>query len=137
MFKFTIVEDVDTLVKMWKRLLVLARENGPDVEPDQLLRMVLRCIECGVVFLVRGNTGLIGFVCVEQTGRHSATLRSIPREQVTGLGKTCLEAVKVWATEEGIKRVFVTTRRFSGSNFKYFRTSLGFRQYSVTLSMEI
>ena len=137
MFKFQKVKDVETLIKTWKRLVTLAGANGPELAASALLDMFLACLSNGVVFLVRGDQGLIGFVCVEAISGGCVVLRSVPRDKVPGLGKACLAQVKEWASDERYERIFVTTTQFSGSNFKYFKHTLGLHQYSVTFSTKV
>jgi hypothetical protein len=137
MFKLQRVEDVDTLVKTWRRLVVLAEGNGPEVSTKSLLDMFLQCLNNGGVFFVRGDEGLIGFVCVEAMSDECVALRSVPRDKLPGLGKACLTYVRDWAKSEGFRRLFVSTSQFSGSNFKYFKHTLGMQQHSVTFSMKL
>lgn len=137
MFNVTRVEDVNVLLKLWPRLITLAREDSVGMTTEKLLTLLLSCLSSGAVFTVRGDSGLIGFVCVDVLNEHNVALRSIPRERVPGIAKACLTAVKEWAKGEGFKRLFVTSTSFSGSSFKYFKHTLGLPQYSITFSTKL
>lgn len=137
MFNLTQLSDVDQLVKLWPRLLSLAYADRPETTSKKLLPLLLACVSNGAVFLVRGDSGLVGFVCVDVLNEHNVALRSIPKERVPGMAKACLTAVKEWAKREGFRRILVTSYNFSGSNFKYFKHTLGLPQYSVTFSTKV
>lgn len=137
MFNLQQVEDIDVLVKTWRRLVVLANGEGSAMSTKSLLEMFLECLDNGAVFLVRGDNGLVGFVCVEALTDSCVALRSVPRDKTPGLGKMCLEHVRTWAKANGFKRLFVSTSQFSGSNFRYFKHTLGMQQYSVTFSTRL
>lgn len=136
MNKVSLVEDVDEFVKLWPRLAKLALEPCPHLEPEDVLRTFLRCFEEGAVFTVRNEHGLVGSCCV-RLQESSAILLSLPEDNGAGLAKSCLEAVKTWADANNCCDVRVTTTRLSGSSYRYFEKSLGFRRRAVTFTMEI
>lgn len=130
------VEDVDELIKLWPRLLVLAKKEASTLSTDQLLQLFLVCLRDGAVFVVRANTGLCGFACVERTGS-VAVLHCIPADDGQGLGKACLGAIRTWASNEQLDGIKATTTKLCGSSFRYFEKSLGFRRNSVTFLMTL
>jgi GNAT superfamily N-acetyltransferase len=136
MNKVSLLEDVDEFVKLWPRLAKLALAPCPHLEADDVLCTFLKCFDQGAVFVVRNEHGLVGSCCVRLQDE-SAILLSLPEDNGLGLAKSCLEAVREWADAQHCYDLRVTTTRLSGSSYRYFEKSLGFRRRAVTFAMEI
>jgi len=133
------IESVQELMKLWPRLRALSAEASPPVSVETALKIFLDCFGQGAVFVVRNDHGLVGSCCLHFTDHPKVlALRTLPKDNGEALGKVCLEQVVEWAKEKGYKKIVVTTyeldghKGMSGSRYKYFEKSLGFRQQSVT-----
>ena len=136
MNKITSVKSVDELIKIWPRLVKLAKQELPDVEPDNLLQLFLACLQRGVVVLARTDKGLVGFACLEIKDGFGQ-LYCIPADEGVGLGKSCKEFLVAWAKEQNLDGIKATTNRLCGASFRYFEKSLGFRRNSVTFLLKV
>ena len=121
------------LIKLWPRLCSLRRGGRTS---ENVLQLMLTCLQDGAVFLVYGDYGLVGSSCVTRTG-DCVVLHSLPRDGESQLGKACLHAIEEWAREHGMTQLTVTTDRWTGSSFKYFEKGLGFERRSVTFVKEL
>ena len=131
------VKHVDELIKKWRRLEALAGDNVK-FDSETLLQLFLTCLKRGAVFLVYSDKGLCGSACVEWRGNGNLlVLHSLPTDQGNGFGKHCLESIKSWAKDQGADRIEVTSNKLSGSNFRYFEKTLGFRRQSVNFAMKL
>ena len=137
MIKVTKVVDVNEIIKCWPRLYSLALKEVPTTNADQLLQLYLTCFQNGAVFLVRNDSGLCGVCCVEHQPNYTLALRCVPNDRGTGIAKACIAAAKDWGRKTEHDTLIVSTERLSGSSFKYFEKSLGFRRKFVTFTLPI
>jgi hypothetical protein len=135
-FYVTQITSLNELIKLWPRLIKLAKLENCSVDSEFLLQLFLRCFNDGGVFVVRGDSGLAGSCLVEHSHNSTLVLHSIPNDKGTGIAKACLAAVKKWAREEDYGTLLATTSKLSGSSYRYFEKTLGFRRQTVTFKME-
>jgi len=136
MIKTTTITNVDELLKLWPRLLSLTVKQNTPITTDQLLRLLLHSLEHGAVFIVRGDSGVIGLCCVECV-KNSVVLRMLPKDGGQRIGKECLQGVSDWAKSLGHKTIQVSTTNLCGSSFRYFEKTLGFHRHTVTFTKEL
>ena len=136
MTKLTQITDCFDIVKYWPRLITLSKAEKTPIEPDTYLQTLLACMKNGVVFAVRVDGSLAGVCCAEGTDGILA-LRIIPCDKGTGVAKDCITALKTWGSANFYSTLQASTTRFSGSSFRYFEKTLGFRRYSVTFTQKI
>lgn len=137
MFRVIQLTSLQELVKLWPRLLKLAQTDCVGVDPTHFLQLALRCLQSGAVFIVRGDSGVMGSCLVEHGSDFILVLHSIPNDKGTGIAKACLAAVKLWAKQNLYEQIQVSTSKLSGSSYRYFEKTLGFRRNTVTFKLKL
>jgi hypothetical protein len=135
MFRVSQIETIAELLKLWPRLSRIAQEESKGLDVTLFLQRLLHCFSAGAVFVVRGDAGLMGSCMVGHGPGSTLILHGIPNDKGTGIAKACLAAVKVWAKANEYDTIQATTRKLSGSSYRYFEKTLGFRRNSVTFKL--
>lgn len=137
MYSVTQLNTLAEFEHLWPRLAKLTRADNHSIDIEQLLRLFFHCLTAGAVFVVRGDAGLLGSCLVEYGPGDILVLHSIPNDKGTGIAKTCLAAVRGWAKDRGVREIQVTSTKLSGSSFRYFEKSLGFKRRAVTFALAV
>lgn len=137
MYTVSRIKEPLELMKVWPRLYRLAKIEDVGLESSQHLQLLLRCFGLGAVFVVRNDGSVCGACFVELTPSLTLVLHGIPNDKGTGISKVCLEAVKEFARENQVRMMQATTRRLSGSSYRFFEKVLGFRRHSVTFKLKV
>lgn len=130
------VKDVDRLVELWPRLMDYVQSDRAETDVNWLLALCCRCIENGVVYVIEVDSIVKGLCCAEVVNG-GATVHVLPTDSGKGLGKLCVARLRTWAARKSIPRLYATTTRLSGSSFRYFEKSLGFRRNAITFTLEV
>ena len=137
MIKIKQVEEVEELLKVWRRLWEVTKREAPRTTPEHFLQLVLTCYTTGAVFLVWESGSLRGLCCLEESLPSTLILRVIPNDKGTGVARECIKHIREWGRNLGYKLLEVSSENLNGSSFRYFEKTLGFRRRYVTFTSEI
>lgn len=124
-------------VESFKKLMAL----WPDVvqeheSPAEFLALLLAALRGGVIFIVMSEGEPKG-VCCATAESTVAVIHCLPTGQGLGFGREMIKHVRKWAQDLGLRHLEISTDKLSGSSFRYFEKTLGFRRSRMTFELEV
>lgn len=126
------IEELDELLKEWDRLVIDRPKRFK--RQEDFLDMLLDALQTAL-FFAYVDKQLAGF-CTVSVEHNYGIVNYLPGSASTQVGLKCMEFVRKWAKQERLKKLFITTTKFSGSTQRYFK-NLGFHRCNVTYFTEV
>jgi hypothetical protein len=120
------VTSLDELLAVWPMIV----EDDPEM--GSCVPLLMRCVADGLLLVMFFGGRFVGITAIEMT-EGPAVVHILPKEY----GRQAIRIVKEWAFELGINELQITSSAVTGSQFRFFEKTLGFRRKAIIFTMQL